>query len=45
MWEAGIYVERYNIITDKNQKGSVLVKAFPCAWGKCTFCDYIDDNS
>jgi len=38
-------VERYNIITDKNQREIVLLKAFPCAWGKCTFCDYIDDNS
>ena len=23
----------------------VLLRSFPCAWGKCTFCDYIDDNS
>lgn len=38
-------MERYNIITDKNQREIVLLKAFPCAWGKCTFCDYIDDNS
>ena len=22
-----------------------LLKAFPCIWGKCSFCDYIDDNS
>ena len=38
-------MERYNIITDKNQREIVLLKAFPCVWGKCTFCDYIDDNS
>lgn len=38
-------MERYNIITDKNQREIILLKAFPCAWGKCTFCDYIDDNS
>lgn len=38
-------MERYNIITDKNPREIVLLKAFPCAWGKCTFCDYIDDNS
>ena len=23
----------------------VLLKAFPCRWGRCTFCDYIHDNS
>lgn len=23
----------------------VLLKSFPCIWGKCTFCDYILDNS
>nr|WP_252198434.1 radical SAM protein [Clostridium sp. MCC353] len=22
-----------------------MLKAFPCVWGKCTFCDYIGDNS
>nr|WP_246541204.1 radical SAM protein [Peptoniphilus ovalis] len=22
----------------------MLLKAKPCKWGKCTFCDYIDDN-
>ena len=21
------------------------MKALPCAWGKCRFCDYIEDNS
>lgn len=38
-------MERYNKITNKNQREIVLLKAFPCAWGKCTFCDYTDDNS
>jgi len=38
-------MERYSIITDKNPREIVLLKAFPCAWGKCSFCDYIDDNS
>lgn len=38
-------MERYNRITNKNQREIVLLKAFPCAWGKCRFCDYIDDNS
>lgn len=22
-----------------------MLKAFPCAWGRCAFCDYIEDNS
>jgi len=23
----------------------VLLKGLPCVWSKCTFCDYIDDNT
>lgn len=38
-------MERYNRITNKNQREIVLLKAYPCAWGKCRFCDYIEDNS
>lgn len=38
-------MERYNVITAKNPREIVLLKGFPCAWGKCTFCDYISDNS
>ena len=38
-------MERYNRITNKNCREIVLLKAFPCAWGKCSFCDYTDDNS
>ena len=38
-------MERYNKITEKNKREIVLLKAFPCAWGKCRFCDYIEDNS
>jgi uncharacterized Fe-S cluster-containing MiaB family protein len=38
-------MDRYNIITGKNRREIVLLKAFPCVWGKCTFCDYIEDNS
>ncbi len=37
-------MERYSRITDKNQREIVLLRAFPCAWGKCAFCDYIADN-
>ena len=38
-------MERYNRITNKNCREIVLLKAFPCAWGKCSLCDYTDDNS
>lgn len=38
-------MDRYSKITNKNKREIVLLKAFPCAWGKCSFCDYIDDNS
>lgn len=38
-------MERYSKITSKNQREIVLLKAYPCAWGKCAFCDYTDDNS
>lgn len=38
-------MDRYSKIINKNVREIVLLKAFPCAWGKCAFCDYIDDNS
>lgn len=38
-------MERYNRITNKNKREIVLLQSFPCAWGKCRFCDYIEDNS
>lgn len=38
-------MERYNQITNKNQREIVLLKGYPCFWGKCRFCDYIADNS
>ncbi|WP_346915246.1 radical SAM protein [Clostridium sp.] len=38
-------MDRHNIISGKNKREIVLLKAFPCVWGKCTFCDYIEDNS
>lgn len=37
--------ERYSRITEKNPREICLLKAFPCFWGKCRFCDYIEDNS
>lgn len=38
-------MKRYSLITKKNPREIVLLKGYPCAWGKCTFCDYISDNS
>lgn len=38
-------MDRYNKITNKNNREIVLLKSFPCIWGKCSFCDYIEDNS
>lgn len=38
-------MERYNRITNKNQREIVLLQSFPCFWGKCRFCDYTLDNS
>lgn len=37
-------MDRYNKITKKNNREIVLLRSFPCIWGKCSFCDYIDDN-
>ncbi len=38
-------MERYSHITNKVKREIVLLKARPCIWSKCTFCDYIEDNS
>lgn len=38
-------MERYSHIKEKTKREIVLLKARPCAWSKCTFCDYIEDNS
>ncbi len=38
-------MNRYSKITNKNCREIVLLKSFPCVWGKCTFCDYTIDNS
>lgn len=38
-------MERYSRIENKCQREIVLLKARPCVWSKCTFCDYIEDNS
>jgi len=36
---------RYNKILEKNIREIVLLKSFPCSYGKCKFCNYIEDNS
>ena len=38
-------MERYGVIENKNPREIVLLKGKPCFWGKCAFCDYIEDNS
>lgn len=40
----GIPQNRYSRITKKNPREICLLRSFPCAWGKCAFCDYIEDN-
>ncbi|MFK4784778.1 radical SAM protein [Fusobacterium sp. MFO224] len=36
---------RYNKIQDKHRREIVLLKSFPCGYGRCSFCNYIEDNS
>lgn len=40
-------MDRYSKITNVHmyKREIVLLKSRPCAYGKCTFCDYILDNS
>lgn len=38
-------MQRYSIIHDKIPREILLLKSFPCLYGKCTFCNYILDNS
>lgn len=38
-------MNRYSEIDIKNKREIVLLKGRPCAYGKCSFCDYIEDNS
>lgn len=41
----GAIMDRYSKITQKFPREIVLLKSKPCKWGRCSFCDYIDDNS
>lgn len=36
---------RYNKVSGTHQREIVLLKSFPCKYGKCSFCNYIEDNS
>ncbi|MCD8028656.1 MAG: radical SAM protein [Erysipelotrichaceae bacterium] len=38
-------MERYSHIKNKTKREIVLLKAFPCIWSQCAFCDNIEDNS
>ncbi|MBI9097088.1 MAG: hypothetical protein JEY91_01360 [Spirochaetaceae bacterium] len=38
-------MNRYSVIEHKISREIVLLKGSPCRWGRCSFCDYIDDNS
>lgn len=39
-------MQRYNKITDKNPREILLLKSLPCIYsGKCSFCNYVLDNS
>ena len=39
----GIPERRYSRITQKHPREICLLRSFPCVWGKCSFCDYIED--
>lgn len=39
-------LNRYVVIQDAGfEREMLLLKGLPCKWGKCSFCDYIEDNS
>ena len=38
-------MQRYSKIREKNPREILLLKALPCVFGKCSFCNYILDNS
>lgn len=40
----GVPDKRYSVIEGKNEREICLLRGFPCKWGKCAFCDYIEDN-
>ena len=44
-WKVLDIMRRYSIITNKLPREIVLLRGLPCVWSKCTFCDYIEDNT
>lgn len=38
-------MKRYARITTKLPREIVLLRSLPCVWSRCTFCDYLDDNT
>lgn len=38
-------MERYSVISTKTKREMVLLKGYPCIYGKCSFCNYIEDNT
>ncbi len=36
---------RYARYAGHNPREVVLLKGLPCVWSRCSFCDYIDDNT
>ncbi|MBN2656932.1 MAG: hypothetical protein JXR86_07710 [Spirochaetales bacterium] len=38
-------MNRYSVLENKIRREILLLKGRPCLWGKCRFCDYIEDNS
>lgn len=38
-------MQRYSRVSDKIPREIVLLKSYPCLYGKCSFCNYILDNS
>ena len=38
-------MQRYSKIFDKVSREMILLKSLPCLYGKCSFCNYILDNS
>lgn len=36
---------RYAVYRGKHPREVVLLKGLPCVWSRCSFCDYIDDNT
>ena len=38
-------MNRYARIVGKLPREIVLLRSLPCVWSRCTFCDYIEDNT